>query len=132
MFWDPRTDASLCTLYMHKIGVNSVRWNMNGNHLLTASRDKLIKIFDIRTMRELQIFRGHTDEVDSIAWHPIHETLFSSGGSSGSLMFWMTGSVALSLLIPLSLHLVCVAFFFLGWFSNLLLYFSVVVGLLVY
>ena len=26
-----------------------------------------------------------------VAWHPVHETLFASGGSDGSLMFWLTG-----------------------------------------
>lgn len=40
-----------------------VKWNKNGNWLLTASRDHLIKIFDIRNMgQEVQTFRGHKKE----------------------------------------------------------------------
>jgi polyadenylation factor subunit 2 len=27
-----------------------------------------------------------------VAWHPIHENTFASGGSDGSLMFWNVGS----------------------------------------
>ena len=27
----------------------------------------------------------------AISWHPIHESLFVSGGSDGSMMFWMVG-----------------------------------------
>ena len=39
-----------------------IRWNQNGNWLLTASRDHLLKLFDIRAMKELQTFRGHKRE----------------------------------------------------------------------
>ena len=106
-----------------------VRWNpINGNWLLTASRDHLIKVtlnqlilnkrliylfyescenflllylqtfkkfqlFDIRnTKEEVQTFRGHKREASAIAWHPIHEGVFSSGGSDGAIMFWSVGS----------------------------------------
>ena len=31
--------------------------------------------------------------VSAVAWHPIHEGLFVSGGSEGALMFWMVGYV---------------------------------------
>ena len=27
----------------------------------------------------------------AVAWHPINETLFCSGGSDGSIMFWQAG-----------------------------------------
>ena len=27
----------------------------------------------------------------AISWHPIHESLFVSGGSDGSMMFWVVG-----------------------------------------
>lgn len=70
-----------------------VKWNRNGNWLLTASRDHLLKLFDIRKMnQEMQTFRGHKKEACSLAWHPIHETLFASGGSDGAVMFWMVGA----------------------------------------
>ena len=87
------------------------KWNMNGNWLLTGSRDHLLKVFDIRMMKELQTFRGHKKEAtgtvitesttgmtmiitfcfQAVAWHPIHESLFASGGSDGSMMFWVVG-----------------------------------------
>ena len=50
-------------------------------------------MFDIRnTKEEVQIFRGHKREASAVAWHPIHEGVFSSGGSDGSIMFWSVGS----------------------------------------
>jgi polyadenylation factor subunit 2 len=69
----------------------ALEWNQNGNWLVTAGRDQLIKIFDIRTMKELQIFRGNQKEVCSARWHPQHEKLLATGGSEGSLMFWLAG-----------------------------------------
>ncbi|XP_037076183.1 LOW QUALITY PROTEIN: pre-mRNA 3' end processing protein WDR33-like [Pollicipes pollicipes] len=90
--WDPKSGQSLATLHAHKSTVMDLKFNRNGNWLLTASRDHLIKLFDIRNLaQEVQVFRGHKKEAASLAWHPVHETLFSSGGSDGSLMFWNVG-----------------------------------------
>ncbi len=78
--------------HAHKNTVTDVRWNANGNWLLTSSRDHLIKLFDIRNMAtEMQSFRGHKKEVSCLAWHPLHEGLFASGGSDGSINFWLVG-----------------------------------------
>lgn len=44
-----------------------VKWNLNGNWLLTASRDHLCKLFDIRNLKEeLQVFRGHKKEATGV------------------------------------------------------------------
>ncbi|XP_056600591.1 pre-mRNA 3' end processing protein WDR33 [Triplophysa dalaica] len=91
-FWDPKTGQSLATLHAHKNTVMEVKWNLNGNWLLTASRDHLCKLFDIRNLKEeLQVFRGHKKEATAVAWHPVHEGMFASGGSDGSLLFWNAG-----------------------------------------
>ena len=125
--------------HAHKAAVTSVRWNRNGNWLLTASRDHLIKLYDIRTMTELEVLKGHKSDVNSeslaiyfshthnththtslvracthtllvfythiglfsffshspaVSWHPVHEKLFTSGGSDGAILFWLVGSVS--------------------------------------
>lgn len=72
--------------------VMDLKWNENGNWLITASRDHLLKLFDLRNLsQEVQTFRGHKKEASSVAWHPIHEGLFCSGGSDGAIMFWHVG-----------------------------------------
>lgn len=54
---------SLRVSHAHKNTVMEVKWNLNGNWLLTASRDHLCKLFDIRNLKEeLQVFRGHKKE----------------------------------------------------------------------
>ena len=89
--WDPRAGTTLSTLYGHKNTVTKVAWNDNGNWLLTASRDQLIKLYDIRKMKEMTSFKGHHKEVTSIAWHPIFESVFCSGGMDGTLLFFNVG-----------------------------------------
>ena len=43
--WEPKSGAVLTTIHAHKSTVMDVRWNpINGNWLLTASRDHLIKV----------------------------------------------------------------------------------------
>ncbi|KAF7283484.1 WD repeat domain 33 [Rhynchophorus ferrugineus] len=91
--WDPKSGQSLATLHAHKSTVMDLKWNANGNWLITASRDHLLKLFDLRNLsQEVQTFRGHKKEASSVAWHPVHEGLFASGGSDGAIMFWHVGA----------------------------------------
>lgn len=91
--WDPKSGTALSTLHAHKSTVMDLKWNDNGNWLITASRDHLLKLFDIRKLgTELQVFRGHKKEASSVVWHPHHEGLFCSGGSDGAILFWNVGT----------------------------------------
>lgn len=70
-----------------------VKWNpINGNWLLSASRDHTIRLFDIRSMKEPVSLQGHRKDVFSLAWHPTHERLFASGSFDGELAFWLVGN----------------------------------------
>ncbi|KAG5847700.1 hypothetical protein ANANG_G00128970 [Anguilla anguilla] len=66
-FWDPKTGQSLATLHAHK---NTVMEELEGG---AAG------------------LQGHKKEATAVAWHPVHEGLFASGGSDGSLLFWNAG-----------------------------------------
>ncbi|XP_050083294.1 pre-mRNA 3' end processing protein WDR33 [Anopheles aquasalis] len=91
--WDPKCGQALATLHAHKSTVMDLRWNDNGNWLVTASRDHLLKLFDLRNLsEEIQVFRGHKKEASAVSWHPVHEGLFASGGSDGSILFWNVGT----------------------------------------
>ncbi|RKP00028.1 hypothetical protein CXG81DRAFT_13715 [Caulochytrium protostelioides] len=85
--WDPKTGAVLSTLHGHHSTVTGITWNRNGHWLATSSRDQMVRVFDVRTLKEMASFRG-SKEISCVAWHPVHEALFSSGGADGSLMFW--------------------------------------------
>lgn len=52
--------------YLHKGPVTDLKWNpINSNYLLSSSRDSLVKLFDLRTMKDFQTCRGHKREVMS-------------------------------------------------------------------
>jgi len=51
--------------HLHKGAVQDVKWNANGNWMITASRDNLIKVLDIRAMKEMYVLRGHRRDVNS-------------------------------------------------------------------
>ena len=38
-------------------------------------------------MKEVQTYRSHKKEVNTVVWHPFHETLFASGGAEGAIYF---------------------------------------------
>lgn len=94
VFYEGKKANSFINRHAHKSTVMDLRWNDNGNWLITASRDHLLKLFDLRNLNEeVQVFRGHKKEASAVAWHPIHEGLFASGGSDGSILFWNVGYV---------------------------------------
>ncbi|KAJ2576436.1 WD repeat-containing protein 33 [Coemansia sp. RSA 1807] len=99
--WDPRSTKCLATIKNHGDMVTQVQWNQNGRWLLSSGRDCCIKLFDVRKLNEEVTTFVTKRQVHSIAWHPVHETMFASGGSlvdknkmqsEGSIEFWVTDS----------------------------------------
>ncbi len=94
IMWDVKNAKKITTLHAHKNTCTDLKWNrFNGNWLISSSRDHLCKLFDLRNLKEeVQIFRGHRKDACTLAWHPICEKLFVSGGGDGSMFFWQCGS----------------------------------------
>eukprot|EP00967_Tisochrysis_lutea_P079184 scaffold108203_cov20-Tisochrysis_lutea.AAC.1 len=46
-------------------------------------------IYDLRTLRELGTYQGHSRDVTCCAWHPVHEELFVSGSYDGGINYWL-------------------------------------------
>lgn len=89
--WDPNSGEVVGTLHLHKNSINRLRFNQNGNWILSGSKDHTVKVSDIRMMKELQIFKGHDSEVNTLAWHPIHEEIFCSAGADQKIIYWKVG-----------------------------------------
>jgi len=84
----------------HKGTVQAIQWNPNGDTLATASRDQTIRVFDIRAMKELQLFKGHKKDVCCTLRHLIPQGLMLTLSclsdclapcSSRSFGFWRGG-----------------------------------------
>ena len=89
--WDAKSGKGVASIHAHKNQVGALSWNANGNWLATGCRGQQLKVFDVRTLRELENFRGHAKEITSLVWHPHHETLLTSGGFDGTIMYWIVG-----------------------------------------
>ena len=89
--WDPNSGMNISTLHFHNNSINRLRFNMNGNWVISGSKDHIVKVTDIRVMKELQVCKGHDSEVNTLAWHPIHESIFCSAGADKKIIYWKVG-----------------------------------------
>jgi len=75
-------------------------WNVNKpGYLLSGSDDKTICMWNIEgnvgpnnTMQAESIFSGHSDIVEDVQWHLLHDSLFGSVGDDKKLLIWDTRS----------------------------------------
>lgn len=89
--WDPRSTPNgtcLATFHNHKNTVQATKFSPDGLRFATASRDMTVKVYDLRMMAEHLTLRGHSKEVCSLDFHPLHHDLLVSGGSEGSMLHW--------------------------------------------
>ena len=68
------------TLDGHTDAVLSVSFHPEGAMLASASADKTIKLWDVRTGKELQTLNGHSHSVNSVIFHPEGWMLASADG----------------------------------------------------
>ena len=72
----------------HDLGVYSVAFSPDGNHVVSASGDKTIRIWEIQTRRMVAgPFKGHTDVVLSVGYSPDGQRIVS-GSRDGSFNLW--------------------------------------------
>lgn len=82
---------SLVSLQGHRQALTAVRWHPTSGHLLlTAARDGVIRLWDIRRPQsEWMRFHRHTSGVEQVRWHPFCSDLFASAGADGAIFYWM-------------------------------------------
>lgn len=49
----------------HKNNIIDLKWNKNGNWMASVGRDQVVKLFDIRMMKEFASLKGHSKEINS-------------------------------------------------------------------
>lgn len=71
----------------HLSVIKTVAHTPDGNYLLTGSRDKTIKLWEISTGREMRTFFGHTNTVNGLDVSDDGKT-FVSSSADGKAMLW--------------------------------------------
>jgi WD40 repeat protein len=56
--------AVLMCRHSHKATINACKWSPDGHLVATAGGNGQVQLFDIRTFRELDSMKGHTNEVN--------------------------------------------------------------------
>lgn len=90
--WDPRSGGkALATLHGYKNTIMKTLFQPTGAQRLLASgsRDSTARIFDLRMMKDVLVLRGHTSDVLSLAWHPAHSQLLTTGTHDGTISHFL-------------------------------------------
>jgi len=74
----------------HTSKVHTVDWSADGKKLASGSYDKTVCIFSIGTERltKEHIFKGHTDSVDQLGWHPSNPDLLATASGDKTVKLW--------------------------------------------
>lgn len=72
----------------HKKTGYALDWNCNGKFL--ASADSCIKIWklDNLALSKEKELKGHSETVESLAWHPKEAHILASTSKDGAIKFW--------------------------------------------
>ncbi|KAH3688942.1 hypothetical protein WICPIJ_000070 [Wickerhamomyces pijperi] len=91
--WDPRTGQSVSTLhgFKHTISKSRFQPQLGSNLLSTISRDRSMRVFDLRTMKDVFIHRSDVD-ISSMCWNPVHANMLTTGSYDGSMSHFILNS----------------------------------------
>ena len=85
----------------HELAVLAVAVSPDSNYVVTGSRDKSAKLWEIRTGREVRSFLGHEASVTCVAFSPDGKTLLT-GSNDKTLRLWdiLTGKETQAIATP--------------------------------
>jgi WD40 repeat protein len=84
---DIPADGSSAVLSGHLFDVNCLSYSPDGRRLASGSKDETIRIWDVQTGKELNVFVGHEDYITDVSFSPNGKWL-ASASESKSVMLW--------------------------------------------
>ncbi|XP_052703775.1 THO complex subunit 3-like [Crassostrea angulata] len=76
----------------HDSKVHSVAWSCDGRRLASGSFDKTVSVFQLDNDRDRMVkdctFRGHSDSVDQLCWHPKNPDQLVTASGDKTIRIW--------------------------------------------
>lgn len=74
----------------HTSKVHSVDWNCDGRRLASGSFDKTVSLFGFQSDKLVKkhTFKGHSDSVDQLCWHPNNPDLLATASLDRTVRLW--------------------------------------------
>jgi WD40 repeat protein len=88
--WNLESGEQISSQKAHSDWIRSLVYDPIGHHLISASDDHKIKIWDVTAKAEIKknrTLRSHTDQIHALAIHP-SQRLFASGSRDGLIQVW--------------------------------------------
>ncbi|ETO11371.1 transcriptional regulator, XRE family [Reticulomyxa filosa] len=95
--WDIETTKQFNIFKEHTDNVRSVKYGSNEliNIILSGSDDRTVRLCDIRSGQQIQVFNGHTMQVFAVEYPPFiiknsigNSNVICSGSSDNTIRFW--------------------------------------------
>ncbi len=78
--------TTLCIYRHHTDTIYSVGWSPDGKHIVSASRDKTVQVWDASVGNKGYVYKAHTSYVYAAAWSPDGKRIAST--SFGNVHIW--------------------------------------------
>ena len=75
----------------HTLEVSAVAFSLDGQSILTGSRDKTAILWDLNGI-ELQKFQGHTSEVSAVAFSPDGQSILTGSADKTAILWDLNGT----------------------------------------
>ena len=74
----------------HNGKVHSVAWNCDGRRIASGSVDKTVSVLSLEhdKLRNESNYKGHTDSVDQVCWHPSHPDQLVTASVDKTVRIW--------------------------------------------
>ena len=71
----------------HERTITSLAFNAESNRLVTGGADRLVKVWDVSSGKELHSFAGHAGSVAAVLFGPDGKQVYS-GSTDGTVKIW--------------------------------------------
>jgi WD40 repeat protein len=103
------TGSQMAVLSGHTNSVRSLTFLLEGASIVSGSRDRTLKLWDVQTGGVIRTFCGHTDYVYSVSISPSHTTI-ASGSEDKAIRLWDIQTGECHCVLELQEPVYCVTF----------------------